>query len=135
MSAAPIKITSVWDAIDKIRDPYTRFPAVRTLVIGCLLAGISIAGTTLFTQVLTGLTNNVTQRLVFPARQAEIERLRRDVSAAPCGQVQQLLATVVTTNQQIDAEKRRLETWWLQFDVTPRWENVSTIKVPCGKEQ
>lgn len=126
------KISSVWDAIYKIRNPHTRWAALRTLVVGCMLAGCSIAGTTLFTQVLTGIMNNATQRLIFPARAAEIERLRSDVAHAPCAQIQNLLATVVTTNQQIAAENRRLDTWWLQFDVSARWRTVREIQIPCG---
>lgn len=124
-------ITSVWDAIYKIRDTRTRWQATRTLVVGCILAGMSMAGTTLFTQFITGLSSNFQQRMTFPARAAEIERLRLDAQKAPCSQVQNILTQVIAANQQISAEQRRLTTPWLQFDVTAKWNNVKTIDMPC----
>lgn len=126
------RITSVWDAIYKIRNPGTRWAALKTLVIGCLLAGFSIVGTTVFTQSSTGLISNFQQRMTFPARVAEIERLRLDVQKAPCTQVQNVLMQVISVNQQIAAEQRRLQTWWLKFDVTAKWNNVKPIELPCG---
>ncbi len=128
------RITSVWDAIYKIRNPGTRWAALRTLVIGCVLAGLSIMGTTVFTQVIAGMVSNFQQRMTFPARQSEIERLRLDVQKAPCGQIQNVLMSVISVNQQISAEQRRLATWWLQFDVTRKWNNVKPIDLPCGEK-
>lgn len=128
------RITSVWDAIYKIRNPGTRWQALRTLVVGCLLIGCSIVGTTVFTQIVTGSISNLQQRMTFPARVAEIDRLRLDVGRAPCGQVQNVLMQVISVNQQISAEQRRLATWWLKYDVTKKWNDVRPIELPCGEK-
>lgn len=125
------RITSVWDAIYKIRNPGTRWAALWTLVIGCLLAGFSIVGTTVFTQVISGALSNMQQRMTFPARVAEIDRLRFDVQRAPCSQVQNVLMQVIAVNQQISAEQRRLQTPWLKYDVTKKWNDVLPIELPC----
>lgn len=132
MSSDTSQVQSVWDAIYKIRDPRTRWITLRVLIIGCALAAFSIVGTTLFTKIMEGIISNAVQRMAFPARAAEIDRLRQDAEAAPCESIQQLLAVVVATNQEIDAQKRRLSTWWLRFDVTRKWDTIPPIEIPCG---
>lgn len=117
--------------LDQIRNPVTRGKAVRTLLVGIVLASGSISGTIIGTQSTFGFWSVLMERLQFPMIQAEIESLRKDVQAAPCGSNAMLLNQAAETNKRIEHEHESNKHVYSDWASTDRWNQVQRIETPC----
>ncbi len=118
----------------RLRNPQTRWEALRTLLVGVSIASGSIGGTMIGTQSALGFYAVLMERFQFPMIRSEIESLRRDIGSISCGSAAMLVAQAADWNRRIEHEHESNRHIYSDWASTDRWLQVERIEIPCGEK-